>query len=138
MAVASRSLWLHGWLVRGLRKGSERACTTSAASVGSLSVAAIATSAASFVATTVAVTTAAAADTTAAAATGTGAATVCRSPEAAGASSSSFIHGGARRRGFLRCALTSCARMHAAGQEQRSRRRERGCGRGGKGSRFDL
>ena len=50
MAVASRSLWLHGWLVRGLRKGSERACTTSAASAGSVSVAAIATSAASFAA----------------------------------------------------------------------------------------
>ena len=89
-----------------------RACTTSAASAGSFSVAAIATAAASAAAAAIAasVATAAVADASVIAAFAVAAAAVSRSPEAAGVSSSSFIHGSLWRRGFLGRALTSCAR----------------------------
>ena len=63
-----------------LRKGNERACTTAAASAGSVSVTAIATVTASVADAAVP----AASVTTAAAANGAGVAAVSRSPEAAG------------------------------------------------------
>ena len=144
----SNIMWLHGWLVCRLKKGSKRACTTFAFLADSVSVAVLATATASVSDAAASTSAAAAAATTAAAAAtaadtpGAGAAAVSRSPEDASVSSSSFIHGSFWRCGFLSCALTSCACMdaarYAAGQGQRKRLCGRGCGRGGKGSRFDL
>jgi len=114
-------MWLHGWLVRRLGKGSECACTTSTASAGSVSVAAIATATAFAAAAAIAASVAAAAiadasvaAAVAVAAAAVAAAAVSRFLEAAGVPSSSFIHGSLWRRGFLGRALMSCARMHAA------------------------